>query len=779
MKTRNSLAIIVLCLLMNVSLFAIPIGTWSVHLPYYQCKSLTGNSTHVWASTDNSLFRLNKSDFSTERITKIEGLSDLTIGTVAYNPANGVLVVGYQNGNLDLIKGNKVINLPDIKRSQIVADKSINEIFFIGSLAYLSTGFGIIVVDTDRNEIKDTYLIGPNGGYLGVHDITSDGVSIYAATSTGIYTANLNNPFLANYTSWTQFSGIPVGIYNCIALIGSKMVVNLSRYQMSQGFNLDEVYYFDFSTSTWDTLPGWYGGHSVKKFSVLNDRLWIADWFGLVQFDTNLTDLGPWYTMGNNVFLFPNDLLPDTDGSIWYADDFVGLVRMTAPYLGTVYRPNGPVSTSAALMDFENGRLCVVPGGHNDAWGNIYNDEGISFYQNSYWEVIKKSTVPAIDTLIDINFCKIDPADNTHVWLGSWGKGLVEVRNNAVVNVINQYNSILESKVEYPWCGIGGIDYDKDGNLWMVNSHTMKCLKVRKADNSWAEFDFQGLIVTGTTVGNMMITENGQKWIILPGNGGGFIVFDDNGTIDNTADDKKKKVGFSAGIGALPGTEALCMVEDKDNEVWVGTDKGIAVFYCAETIFSTAGCDAQQILIQQGEYTQILMESQVVTSIAVDGANRKWIGTESGGVFLMSEDGTEEILHFTAANSPLLHDNVTGITIDPITGEVFFATGKGIVSYRSDAVEGDDVMGDVYAYPNPVRPEYSGPIAIRGLVKDADVKITDVSGNVVYQTTALGGQAIWDGNNFQGERAASGVYLVFITNEDGTETKVTKILLMN
>jgi ligand-binding sensor domain-containing protein len=332
--------------------------------------------------------------------------------------------------------------------------------------------------------------------------------------------------------------------------------------------------------------------------------------------------------------------------------------------------------------------------------------------------------------------------------------------------------------VEYPWCGIGGVEYDKDGNMWMVNSHTMKCLKVKKTDNTWSEFDFQGMIVTGTTVGELMITELGQKWMIVPRNGG-MIVFDDGGTINDISDDRKKKLGFTSTNGAMPGTDVLCMAEDRDGEIWIGTDKGIGVFYCAENIFSSAGCNAQQILIQQGEYTQILMESQVVTSIAIDGANRKWIGTESGGVFLMSADGTNEILHFTTENSPLLSNTVTGVTIDPSTGEVFFATGKGIVSYRSDAVEGEDEMGDVYAYPNPVQPGYSGPIAIKGLVRDADVKITDISGNLVYQTTALGGQAIWNGNNFQGQRAASGVYLVFITNEDGTETRITKILFMH
>lgn len=778
MLLRNTLLTAILILATCVSAVAMPIGSWSVHLPYFQCKTVTGSATHVWSATDNSLFRVTKADMSMEVITKIEGLSDLSIGALEYNAANDVLVVGYQNGNIDLIKGNKIINLPDIKRSQIVADKSINDIYFIGNYAYLATGFGVVVVDTDRNEIKDTYLIGANGAYLRTYQIVSDGFVIYVSTASGISFANLSDPFLSNYAAWSQMPGIPSGIYNTITLFNNKLVANLSRYYMGQGFFNDTTLYYDFDLAAWSYIPGFGDNHTVKKLASTSERLWIVDWGGIVPYDTNLVSPGPWYTLGPGVLLYPNDVFPVANKDIWYADDQKGLVNMTEPWFGFQYRPNGPVSIDAAAMDFSDGKLIVVPGGKDDAWNNIYNTSGISFYESNFWTVLQKNTLPALDTLYDINFCEIDPEDKTHVWLGSWGRGLIEVKDNNIVNRYTQYNSILQSKVEYPWCGIGGIEYDKDGNLWMVNSHTMKCLKVKKADNTWAEFDFQGMIVTGTTVGDLMITQSGQKWMIIPRNGG-IIVFDDAGTINTTSDDKKKKLGFTSTNGSIPGTDVLCMAEDHDGEIWIGTDKGIGVFYCAENIFSTAGCNAQQILIQQGQYTQILMESQTVTSIAVDGANRKWIATESGGVFLMSADGTKEIQHFTTENSPLLSDNVTGVTIDPSTGEVFFSTGKGIVSYRGEANEGTDEMGDVYAYPNPVQPGYSGPIAIQGLVRDADVKITDISGNLVYQTTALGGQAIWNGNNFQGERAASGVYLVFITNEDGTETRVTKILFMH
>ncbi|HEU4718775.1 MAG TPA: two-component regulator propeller domain-containing protein, partial [Bacteroidia bacterium] len=269
-----------------------------------------------------------------------------------------------------------------------------------------------------------------------------------------------------------------------------------------------------------------------------------------------------------------------------------------------------------------------------------------------------------------------------------------------------------------------------------------------------------------------------QKWMILP-RGSGMLVFDDNGTIDNPSDDRVTRLGFTAGNGGIVGTDVYSMAEDQDGEIWVGTDQGISVFYCAENIFTPGACDAQQILIQQDGYTQILMGTQSVTCIAIDGANRKWIGTEEGGVFLMSADGQKQLAHFDVTNSPLLSNDITSLAINQKTGEIFFGTTKGLVSYRGEAIEGQDQMGDVYAFPNPVTHDYHGPIAITGLVKDADVRIADVTGNVVYQTKALGGQAIWDGNNFKGERAATGVYLVFITNEDGTQKAITKILLIN
>jgi hypothetical protein len=753
------------------------IGQWNLHLPYTQTRHVTGNGTTVYAATDNGLFKLNKADNSVDRISKIDGLSDLAIGAINYNSYNNVLVIGYATGNIDLFKGQRVINISDIVRANIIGNKEINRIYFKNHLAYLATGFGIVVIDTDREEIKDTYIFGPNGNNIQVTDIAIDDSTIYATTNLGVYHASINEPFLSYYANWTRYTAIPAGPYNRVALFNNKVFVNFSKLMVSVNYGFqDTLYMYDPVINDWDTVPGFAGGNSFYDFAVANNKLHIAGYYGVYVLDAALNLQDVYYTTGPQETILPAAIYVDAT-HVWLADRVRGLVKMANPFSGQAFAPNGPSAANSYSLTYSNGVLINTPGGKDDAWNNVYNKDGVSIYSQGVWTLYTRSNTPALDSAYDILSAAIDPTNSAHVYLGSWGEGLVEMRNGVVTNVYDNNNSILQRKVEYEWVGISGLQFDENGVLWMTNSHVPKCLKRLNPDGTWNEYDFSGLVSNGNYVGPLMITSSGQKWILLPRQGG-LLVFNDQGTA-TTADDKKKKLGFSQGLGNLPGTEVYCMTEDKDGEIWVGTDKGIGVFYCPENIFTTAGCDAQKVLINIGGYNQYLFENQVVTVIAVDGANRKWVGTEGGGVYLMSADGTEQLLHFTKENSPLLSDVITAITINPTTGEVFIGTDKGLVSYKGDAIDGEDEMGDVYAYPNPVRPEHTGPIAIRGLVKDADVKITDIRGTVIYQTKALGGQAIWNGNNFNGERAATGVYMVFVTNDDGTQTAVTKILFVN
>jgi hypothetical protein len=316
----------------------------------------------------------------------------------------------------------------------------------------------------------------------------------------------------------------------------------------------------------------------------------------------------------------------------------------------------------------------------------------------------------------------------------------------------------------------------------VANSGVEEPISVRNANGGWQSIRFADVIETNSLLGfpelgKIIIDKNDQKWILVL-KGGGLLVYKGGITADANSSNAKK-LSTAPGNGGLPSADVLSIAEDKDGEIWIGTDKGIAVFYSPENIFGGGNFDAQQILIEQDGHIQILLETENISAIAVDDANRKWIGTTKSGVFLMSPDGTQQIYHFDADNSPLLSNNIKSIVIDHLTGEIYFGTDKGIISFRGSAIAGKDCFEDVYSFPNPVKPDYSGPIAIKGLMENTTVKITDISGTLVYETKSEGGQALWYGKNFEGEKVSTGVYMVFCTSEDNSCQKTaTKILLI-
>jgi hypothetical protein len=428
-------------------------------------------------------------------------------------------------------------------------------------------------------------------------------------------------------------------------------------------------------------------------------------------------------------------------------------------------------------MDIVDSHLYVMPG-DLDGWSNLFNKDGISTFYNNNWHVIDGDSLNTDHGVFDlINAC-VDPQDPERVFCASWSKGLIEINGKKGTNFFDNTNSTLDTLAGTSFVYVGGSAIDSEGNIWVSNAYTTSSICVY--DNNlkkWDDFVTQN-IIGSTRISKITINSINQKWFILP-EGGGLLVFDDNGSIANKSDDKIKKLGFSAGNGAITGADALVVEEDLNGAMWVGTDKGICVFYSPSNIFDDAGFDAQQIKIEQGGYVEYLLESEVVKCIAIDGANRKWIGTANSGLYLINADGTKQLEHFTIDNSPLFSNTVNDLEIDGQTGEIYIATARGIISYKYTATESKENYENVYAYPNPVKQDYQGVIAIKGLASNCDVKITDVSGRLIYTTKALGGQAIWDGKNFDGRKAQTGVYVVYLTNPDGSKTETTKIFMVN
>ena len=324
---------------------------------------------------------------------------------------------------------------------------------------------------------------------------------------------------------------------------------------------------------------------------------------------------------------------------------------------------------------------------------------------------------------------------------------------------------------------ISDMKYDDDGNLWVLNKG-QEPLKVFTPEGEQYSFSL-GAAAKDKIPYRLLVDRDGNKWVGVTNVG--LIAFNENGTFEDTSDDELRTLKAAEGSGALPVNVVKGLAEDADGEIWIGTEEGLVVLYSKSNLYDGGfgEYDASKILLEVDGETEKLLGDTHITTIAIDGGNRKWIGTSSSGVFCFSEDGREEIYRFDTENSPLVSNNVLDIKVDQLSGEVYFATDAGLVSFRSDATLADRNFSNVKVFPNPVRPDFYGPITIQGLGYESDVKITDVSGNLVFKGVSNGGTFIWNGETLQGERVHSGVYLVWSGVTTGKGKNVAKILFIN
>jgi len=790
MRSNTTVIFSLLISFMSLGLYAqdIGIGEWRDHLPYQTVISVAPAGNLVYAATPYSLFYYNKSEYTLNRLTRVNGLNDQGISKIGYNDAYNTLLIAYSNTNIDLIKGKTIINMPDILNSAAITpeERAINNIVFIDKLAYLSCGFGIVVIDLVREEIVETYYIGAQGTHINVMDLTYTDAQFYAATENGVYIADRNNPNLAFFDAWTRDMSLPQPdkVYNHIEYCDGRVFTN----KYSEEWANDTIYYLE--NGTWKINTELFGTNDVTAMFAYEGTLYLTYYSFMRAFDGTLKEVLNFYNYVYNNENFnarPNDISLDNSG-MWIGDRYAGLVWRQAYQSFLFLHPNGPSDTDVFSMSSSGNSLWIVPGGRDLSWNNLWKPARISYLVNGQWGYINSASEGAstLYPVHDLLCVAINPFNTKQVFAGSWDLGLVEFDDYKYDTIYNPENSSLGYRIAEgpPICKVGGLAFDDAGNLWVSNSGANDLLSVRINDGSklgdWKSFYLGNQGSAEVVVGQVVIDTYNQKWIMSTGTT--IIVFNDGGTLDSPGDDQVKFLSGSPGNGGIPGNKVYSIAVDKDGEIWIGTDEGVAVFYSPENVFSSQNFDAQQILIPRNDGTglaDILLEFESISAITVDGANNKWIGTERSGVYLLSPDGLNEIHHFTMDNSPLLSNNITSIAINDADGEVFFGTSAGIISYKGSATGGGETNSDVLVFPNPVRPGYTGPIAVRGLVSNAHFKITDVNGTLVYSGRAEGGQAIWNGTNFDGRRAESGVYLVFVTNETGEETMVSKILFMN
>ena len=763
----------------------IAIGQWRDHFSYTQGVGVTTDGSNIYCASPTGVFKYDRGNGEIERYTKVNALSDVGINGLDWNSTLGLLFVSYSNGNIDLLQGSSSHNMGDIKRSDILGDKSINNVHFEGSTAYLSCGFGIVVIDLERREVRETWLIGPGGSQVEVHQLTMSPDSIYAATGSGLLVASRNAANLASFTSWRprtdMGAAMAEGPFNAVAWFNDRILVNYDHEDM----DADTVLILQ-PEGTWAHLTELFG-RETKKFNLTDDGNWLVT---VHRNDVSVLDTT--ISIANQAYNYvptgasPAQAILGPEGHFWIADQRNGLIRSVGATDGNMIVPNGPRTSTAYRMDMHGGALFVATGAVAGNWSNMFSKDGVHHYANGEWRTNNPDNTPLMQggnsfggATNDVMAVAVDPNDPTRAFAGSWDEGLIEFHDRQPVMVYNPLNSTLLAPPEGPEdrANVAGLDFDEQGNLWMTNGNSSKPLAVYTRNGSWYSFGTGSLLNGNYLVSDVLAASNGYKWVIRP-RGNSLFVYNDNGTIADSNDDQYKLIRNVPGEGGLPSPDVYSIAEDLDGEIWVGTNEGVCVFYTPSAIFSGGDYDAQQILIEQDGNVQILLETEAISAIAVDGADRKWIGTQTSGIYLVSPDGREQIHHFTEQNSPLPSNGITSIAIDEVSGEVFIGTEKGIIGFRSDATGSENGVECASVFPNPARADHAGPIAITGLMRDSEVKITDMSGDLVYRTTSLGGTASWPGTDMEGNRVSTGVYLIFASDRGGTYKCNTKVLVV-
>lgn len=788
MKRTNIFLALLLCLISTATFAQLAMGKWRTHLAYNNVAQIALSDNKIYAVSDGALFSVDKLDGQYEFYSKVSGLNGSGISRIEFDPTNKQLIIAYSNGNIDLLGSGGVINIPDLYNKQMSASKGINQIQFYNNKAYLSCDFGIVVLNMLRNEVADTYYIGPLGTDIKVLKTTILNDSIFAMTRLNkgtivapvyeysLFKASLSNKQLVNYENWKTTSNLPgSGDLQSIATFAGKLF-------LLRGGKL----YSQESDQSW--LP-FRSDLTLLDFNVTNGsmNLFAGNSFYLVNEALTLTDL----SNKGNITDAEYDL---SNKTYWLAANDQGILSYTQDGVLNTYKPASPAMNSPWEMTFAGQKLFVVPGGR---WSASNLTPGVvMIYENGVWSNISLASIKVLTGVDPLDFMNVavDPTDDKHFFVTSYGTGLYEFRNNTISNWFHSNNSKLVAVVPaapFSYTRIDGAVFDKQGNLLLTNTSSVAGIKMILKDGTWSELSYP-CVASKPTLGKMLISNQNpnQKFIISVRYTPGLAVFDDNGTLSDQSDDKSvflDKFNYSetgsgqTNIITTSPTAIQAIAQDKNGVVWVGTEQGPFLFSNLSKIYD-ADYTCSRVKIPRNNGTNeadYLLKDEEIKAIAIDGANRKWIGTKTSGVYLLSENGQETIQHFTVVNSPLLSNTVFSIAINPISGEVYFGTDKGIVSYQSDASEAALSFGEVYAYPNPVRQNFAGLITITGLIENTTVKITDLTGNLICQTISNGSLATWDGKDLHGRKVSTGIYLALCASADGTQSTITKIMIIN
>lgn len=741
-------------------------GEWHDHLSYRKCLRIAETSEWIYCASESGLISYNPETNEIRKHSKVTGLSDVLINTIAYSEETDYLIVGYANGNIDLLReGQAPINLTDIKRRIMTTNKKINKILIYGNYAYLSCGFGIVVLNLENNEVKETYYLGENGSYLNVNDVAISDSILYAATESGIYKVDLNSPNLLDYSYWTKLDYLPQPENEYTQIENYQNTLFAVYSNLSSGH--DKIITFDQ-----DDYQPWtyYSDTTINDICSINGYLTIAaPSHGSIYNEANA--LIKDFTAYGVEHIFISKL-----GTFYAACTYNGFISLKDDDTFRYYSINGPWFSKATRVAAKNDHIWVTSGAPSTL--SSQKPSAIYSYIDGKWTSFTNENNQYMNLSGNTYKTVFDPSNINHLFVGTFGYGIIEILDGEIINLYRKDdNDIFSGIRDVVKIRTSGIQFDAQNRLWVLLDLVSNPLFILDQEGNWENPQISNTYFNKNNVQyyDLLITSRGQIWVLTFD--AQIIVLEDEGDGSYRQKTFLIKNQYETSIN-----KANCLEEDNEGNIWVGTNNGPVIYYSPWNVFQLDDVTGTQITIPRNDGTNnvdLFLFSEAVLDIKTDGGNRKWFATAHSGVFLTSPDGKETLANFRDDNSPLLSNGVTGIDINEKSGEVFFATDLGLVSFGGVATTGLDDYTNVYVYPNPIRSDYEGPITVTGLVENSIVKITDINGVLVWETKSLGGQAVWDGRNFKGNRVASGVYLIMLATEDGSKSHITKLLFMH
>ncbi|ARV07239.1 hypothetical protein BTO04_11315 [Polaribacter sp. SA4-10] len=753
--------------------------SWEDFYSYNNVKDFIKVENVIYALADNAVFTF---DINTEEINKlssVQGLSGETTTSIHYNKTFKRLIIGYENGLIEIIDEDNTITISsDILNFNESAEKSINDIAEFDNKLYLSTPFATVVYDIEKLEFGDTYFIGNGSSSIKINQIVIFNKQIYAATEDGVFIADATSTSLIDFNNWKQnFSSRN---FTQISIFKNKIYLTEDKelYQL-EGLNLREINSFS---------------QNINAIKASSTHLSVSLINSAIVFDSSLNKVVEYLTTSDYDFNLNNTFFENN--AVFLATKEFGILsaELNQPSNYIEIHPEGPLSNDVFSIAVLNNNLWVVFGGYNTVYGPSFNRQGFSHFNGDNW--VNRKYRPSFP-ITDLSYITIDPNAENKVYISSFGDtydinsvstgGLLVVENDEIKTFFNHLNSPLEDIVSDQsnrvTVRVGGTVFDSSGNLWVTNIGFGNELKKLSSSNQWSSVDMRS-VETSAAFGlnEIVIDKNNSLWYGSRGNG--VYIYNENG-------DRKKALIASPNLGNLPDVNVRTVAIDGSNRVWLGTKFGMVVYNNASGVFDDATPNAQAVVINGDEngFGERLLGDQTINSIAIDGADNKWFGTDNGGVLYTNSSGQNTLANFSKQNSPLPSNRILKIKVDDSNGKVYFATDKGIVAYNSKVAPFGEELGAVYAYPNPALKNHE-TITIDGrngthLPKGTNVKILDVAGNLVYESNVIegqelkGGKVVWNKKNLAGNKVASGVYIVLLSNDDASETAVTKIAIVN